>query len=110
MVNVVNISLELGYLDVPEGVLIDIDEIRNYPSSQVVIVTTGSQGEPMSALTRMAKSDHRKVDIAPDDTIIISATPIPGNEKLVSQTIDCLLKLGANVIYDIHRNNHLVIL
>ena len=110
MVNVVNISLELGYLDVPEGVLIDIDEIRNYPSSQVVIVTTGSQGEPMSALTRMAKSDHRKVDIAPDDTIIISATPIPGNEKLVSQTIDCLLKLGANVIYErtsgIHVSGH----
>ncbi len=110
MVNVVNISLELGYLDIPEGVLIDIDEIRNYPSSQVVIVTTGSQGEPMSALTRMAKSDHRKVDIAPDDTIIISATPIPGNEKLVSQTIDCLLKLGANVIYErtsgIHVSGH----
>lgn len=110
MVNVVNISLELGYLDVPEGVLIDIDEIRNYPASQVVIVTTGSQGEPMSALTRMAKSDHRKVDIAPDDTIIISATPIPGNEKLVSQTIDCLLKLGANVIYErtsgIHVSGH----
>lgn len=110
MVNVVNISIELGYLDVPEGVLIDIDEIRNYPSSQVVIVTTGSQGEPMSALTRMAKSDHRKVDIVPDDTIIISATPIPGNEKLVSQTIDCLLKLGANVIYDrsagIHVSGH----
>lgn len=110
MVNVVNISLELGYLDVPEGVLIDIDEIRNYPSSQVVIVTTGSQGEPMSALTRMAKSDHRKVDIAPNDTIIISATPIPGNEKLVSQTIDCLLKLGANVIYErasgIHVSGH----
>ena len=110
MVNVVNISLELGYLDVPEGVLIDIDEIRNYPSSQVVIVTTGSQGEPMSALTRMAKSGHRKVDIAPDDTIIISATPIPGNEKLVSQTIDCLLKLGANVIYErtsgIHVSGH----
>lgn len=110
MVNVVNISLELGYLDIPEGVLIDIDEIRNYPASQVVIVTTGSQGEPMSALTRMAKSDHRKVDIAPDDTIIISATPIPGNEKLVSQTIDCLLKLGANVIYErtsgIHVSGH----
>lgn len=110
MVNVVNISLELGYLDVPEGVLIDIDEIRNYPASQIVIVTTGSQGEPMSALTRMAKSDHRKVDIVPDDTIIISATPIPGNEKLVSQTIDCLLKLGANVIYErtsgIHVSGH----
>lgn len=110
MVNVVNISLELGYLSAPEGVLIDIDEINNYPSSQIVIVTTGSQGEPMSALTRMALSDHRKVSIVPGDTIIISATPIPGNEKLVSRTVDKLLKLGANVIYgrdkEIHVSGH----
>ena len=99
MVNVVNISLELGYLTAPEGVLIDIDEINRYPMSQVVIITTGSQGEPMSALTRMAMSDHRKVSIVPGDTIIISATPIPGNEKLVSRTVDKLMKLGANVVY-----------
>jgi len=110
MINVVTIASELGYLTVPEGVLIDIDEIKNYPASGVVIVTTGSQGEPMSALTRMAMSDHRKVDIAPGDTIIISATPIPGNEKLVSRTVDYLLRQGADVIYEktsgIHVSGH----
>lgn len=110
MVNVVNISLELGYINAPEGMLIDIDEINNYSMSQVVIITTGSQGEPMSALTRMSMSDHRKVGIVPGDTIIISATPIPGNEKLVSKTIDNLLKQGANVIYGrangIHVSGH----
>lgn len=110
MTNVVNIALELGYLTIPEGVLIDIDEINNYPSSQIVIVTTGSQGEPMSALTRMAMSDHRKVEIIPGDTVIISATPIPGNEKLVSRTIDYLFRQGADVIYEktsgIHVSGH----
>ena len=106
MVNVVNISLELGYIHAPEGTLIDIDEIGNYTGSQVVIITTGSQGEPMSALTRMAMSDHRKVNIVPGDTIIISATPIPGNEKLVSRTVDNLLKLGANVIYGRNEGIH----
>ena len=92
MVNVVTISLELGYITAPEGTIIDIDEINNYRPEQIVIVTTGSQGEPMSALTRMAMSDHRKVTIVPDDTVIISATPIPGNEKLVSKTIDNLMR------------------
>lgn len=110
MTNVVNIALELGYLTIPEGVLIDIDEINNYPLSQIVIVTTGSQGEPMSALTRMAMSDHRKVEIIPGDTVIISATPIPGNEKLVSRTIDYLFRQGADVIYEktsgIHVSGH----
>lgn len=106
MVNVVNISLELGYLNIPEGVLIDIDEINNYPASSIVIVTTGSQGEPMSALTRMAMSDHRKVGIVPGDTVIISATPIPGNEKLVSRTIDNLLKQGAEVVYEKEHGVH----
>lgn len=110
MVNVTNIALELGYLTAPEGVLIDIDEINNYPASGVVIMTTGSQGEPMSALTRMAMSDHKKVDIVPGDTIIISATPIPGNEKMVSRTIDYLLRQGADVIYEaasgIHVSGH----
>lgn len=110
MVNVVSISLELGYINAPEGTLIDIDEINNYSMSQVVIITTGSQGEPMSALTRMAMSEHRKVNIVPGDTVIISATPIPGNEKLVSRTIDNLLKQGANVVYGrsegIHVSGH----
>ena len=110
MVNVVNISLDLGYIQVPEGTLIDIDNIGNYPMDQIVIITTGSQGEPMSALTRMSQSDHRKVGIVPGDTVIISATPIPGNEKLVSRTIDNLLKLGANVVYGrengIHVSGH----
>ena len=110
MVNVSNISAELGYLNIPDGVLIDIDEINNYPPSNIVIITTGSQGEPMSALTRMSTSDHRKVGIVPGDTVIISATPSPGNEKLVSRTIDNLLKQGANVIYEktsgIHVSGH----
>ena len=110
MINVVNIALELGYLTIPDGVLIDIDEINNYPPSGIVIITTGSQGEPMSALTRMAMSDHKKVDIVPGDTIIISATPIPGNEKLVSRTIDYLLRQGAEVVYEkasgVHVSGH----
>ena len=110
MVNVVNISLELGYIHAPEGTLIDIDEINNYRMEQVVVITTGSQGEPMSALTRMAMSDHRKVGIVPGDTVIISANPIPGNEKMVVKTIDNLLKLGADVIYGrgegIHVSGH----
>ena len=110
MVNVVNISLELGYIHSPEGTLIDIEDVMNYPANQIVIITTGSQGEPMSALTRMAMSDHRQVDILQGDTVIISATPIPGNEKLVAKTIDNLLRLGANVIYSrndgIHVSGH----
>lgn len=106
MVNVVNISLELGYITAPEGTLVDIDEIHNYRMEQMVIITTGSQGEPMSALTRMSMSDHRKVGIVPGDTVIISATPIPGNEKLVSKTIDNLMKLGANVIYGRNKGIH----
>lgn len=110
MINVVNISIELGYLNVPEGVLIDIDDVKRYPGNQVLILTTGSQGEPMSALTRMAMNDHRKVEIYPGDTVIISATPIPGNEKSVSKTIDSLLRLGANVIHEgsagIHVSGH----
>ena len=100
MVNVVNISLELGYIHAPEGVIIDVEDIMNYPANRIVIITTGSQGEPMSALTRMALSDHRQVDIMQGDTVIISATPIPGNEKLVAKTVDNLLRLGANVIYE----------
>ncbi|MBQ8417815.1 MAG: ribonuclease J [Phascolarctobacterium sp.] len=110
MINVVNIAMELGYLRIPEGVLIDIDDTSNYTASQIVIITTGSQGEPMSALTRMAMNDHKKVGIMPGDTVIISATPIPGNEKLVARTIDHLYKLGADVIYEksngVHVSGH----
>ena len=110
MVNVVNIAMELGYLNIPEGTLIEVNETNNYPPSQVVIMTTGSQGEPMSALTRMAMSDHKQIGIVPGDTVIISATPIPGNEKGVSRTIDHLFKLGAEVIYEkssgIHVSGH----
>ncbi len=110
MVNVVGIAQELGYLKAPAGTLIDIDEAHNYRPEQIVICTTGSQGEPMSALTRMAMSDHKKVDIVPGDTVIISATPIPGNEKLVSRTIDHLYQLGAEVIYEksngVHVSGH----
>ena len=110
MINVVNIAMELGYLNIPEGVLIDIDETNNYSANQIVIITTGSQGEPMSALTRMAMNDHKKVGIMPGDTVIISATPIPGNEKLVSRTIDHLYRLGADVIYEksngVHVSGH----
>ncbi len=106
MVNVVGISMELGYIHAPEGTIIDIDEINRFRPEQVVICTTGSQGEPMSALTRMAMSDHRKVTIVPGDTVIISATPIPGNEKLVTKTIDNLMKLGANVIYGRNQGIH----
>ena len=110
MVNVVQTSIELGYLHAPEGTIIDIEDIRNYPANKIVIITTGSQGEPMSALTRMATSDHRQVDVIPGDTVIISATPIPGNEKLVAKTVDNLLKLGANVVHrreeGIHVSGH----
>ena len=110
MVNVVSIAIELGYLKVPDGVLIDIEESSRYPDSKIVIITTGSQGEPMSALTRMAMSDHKKINIVPTDTVIISATPIPGNEKLVARTVDLLYRLGAEVIYDrsfgVHVSGH----
>ena len=110
MINVVNIAMELGYLNIPDGVLIDIDETSNYTADQIVLITTGSQGEPMSALTRMAMNDHKKVGIMPGDTVIISATPIPGNEKLVSRTINHLYKLGADVIYEksngVHVSGH----
>ncbi len=110
MENIVEISILLGYMKIPEGVLINIDNINKYKPSQVVIITTGSQGEPMSALTRMAYSDHRKVEVTKDDLIIISATPIPGNEKSVSNVINELFKIGAEVIYkqlmDVHVSGH----
>ena len=98
MVNNVQIAIELGYLDVPEGVLIEPDELSRYPDDQILILTTGSQGEPMAGLSRMASNNHRSVSIMPGDTVIISATPIPGNETGVGRTIDNLMRLGANVI------------
>lgn len=110
MVNNVKISNELGYINLPDNILIEMEEINNYPPEKLVIVTTGSQGEPMSALTRMATADHRWVGIMPGDTVIISATPIPGNEKLVSRTIDLLFKQGAVVVYErdagVHVSGH----
>lgn len=110
MENIIEISILLGYMKVPEGVLINLDNIKKYRPNQVVIITTGSQGEPMSALTRMAFSDHRKVEVTKDDLIIISASPIPGNEKSVSNVINELFKIGAEVIYkslmDVHVSGH----
>ena len=98
MVNNVQIAIELGYLDVPEGVLIEPDELNRYPDDPILILTTGSQGEPMAGLSRMASNNHRSVSIMPGDTVIISATPIPGHETGVGRTIDNLMRLGANVI------------
>ena len=83
-----NVAGELGYVNVPEGLIIDLDLLNRYPKEKVVLVTTGSQGEPMSALSRMAYSEHRKVEVGPDDFIIISANPIPGNEKTVGSVIN----------------------
>lgn len=110
MVNVVSVSTDLGYLDIPEGILIDINDIKNYNDSELVIITTGSQGESMSALSRMAASEHKKLDVQEGDLVIISAHPIPGNEKLVSRVINQLFERGAEVIYealaDIHVSGH----
>ena len=110
MNNVVTVASELGYLNLPENVLIDVSDINSYPPEKVVLVTTGSQGEPMSALHRIAFSDHRQIEIISGDMIIISATPIPGNEKLVGKVINELIKRGANVVYekmyDVHVSGH----
>ncbi len=110
MINIITTAVELGYIECPENIFIDIDMIGSYTDDQLVIITTGSQGEPMSALTRMAAGDHRKVKITPNDLIIISATPIPGNEKYVSKVIDDLMQLGAEVVYsalaDVHVSGH----
>ena len=99
MENIVQVAIELGYIKIEKENLVSIDQINKYNNNQIVIITTGSQGEPMSALARMATSEHRKVNIVPGDTIIISATPIPGNEKLVSRVVDQLFKKGAEVVY-----------
>jgi len=110
MENIVQVAAELGYLTFEDEVLIPVDQISKYPNEKVVIITTGSQGEPMSALARMAASEHRKINVVPGDTVIISATPIPGNEKLVSKVVNQLFKKGAEVIYDsiekIHVSGH----
>ena len=110
MINMINTARELDYIKVPDNVFIDIDMIKNYTDDQLVIITTGSQGEPMSALTRMASGEHRKVQITPNDLVIISANPIPGNEKLVSKVIDDLMQIGAEVVYsalaDVHVSGH----
>jgi len=110
MENILVVAKELGYVTEESTTFISIDEINKYPNEKIVIITTGSQGEPMSALSRMAASEHRKVNIIPGDMVVISATPIPGNEKGVSKVINSLFKLGANVIYesleDIHVSGH----
>jgi len=110
MVNAVKTATELGYLDVPDGLIIDVSMMKHYTPNQLVIITTGSQGEPMAALSRMAAGDHRQIDIVPGDKVIISASPIPGNEKLISRTINDLMKLGAEVLYeglmDVHVSGH----
>ena len=107
MVNIINTATELGYLEVPEGTLIDIEEMKSYTDEQLVLITTGSQGESMAALSRMAASIHKKVTIKPGDTIIFSSSPIPGNEKAVTKVINELSMLGANVIFhDTHVSGH----
>ena len=110
MVNVIETARKFGYIKVPDNVFIDIDEIKSYTDDRLVIITTGSQGETMSALKRMAEGEHRKVEITENDLIIISASPIPGNENSVSKVIDDLMKKGAEVIYnaleDIHVSGH----
>lgn len=110
MVNAVKVSQELGYLTAPEGALVNVNDLKNFKDSEIVIITTGSQGEPMSALTRMANNDHKKVQIREGDLVIISANPIPGNEKTVSKVINMLYEKGANVLYDaltqVHVSGH----
>ena len=110
MVNVINTAIELGYLKLPKDILIDIEDIDKYKNEEIVLITTGSQGEPMSALTRMAMNDHKKVSITAHDFIIISATPIPGNEKYVTKVVNELMKCGAEVVYEkmyeVHVSGH----
>ncbi|WP_017727374.1 ribonuclease J, partial [Halalkalibacterium ligniniphilum] len=109
MVRVITIAKKLGYLEAPDDLFIEIDEVSKYGDHQVAIITTGSQGEPMSALTRMAKGAHRQITISASDTVIIAATPIPGNEKSVSAIIDMLHRIGANVVFGssrVHASGH----
>ena len=110
MVNVAKIAAQLGYLKIPEGKLITTDDLDRYPDDQITVITTGSQGEPMSGLSRMAFAEHRKLEVRESDMIIISANPIPGNEKSVSRVINQLIRIGANVIYEslaeVHVSGH----
>ena len=110
MENVSEVAIALGYLFIPEETIINLDEVKNYPNEKVTIITTGSQGESMAALTRIAASTHKHIQIQEGDTVIISATPIPGNEKAVSNVVNDLIEKGANVIYkaieDIHVSGH----
>lgn len=110
MINAVNVSSELGYLNVPDGTLINVNDLKSYKDNEIVIITTGSQGEPMSALTRMANNDHKKIQIKAGDLVVISANPIPGNEKTVSRVINMLYEKGATVLYDaltqVHVSGH----
>lgn len=110
MVNMVTVANELGYMNIQEGTLIDINDMGKYDGNQLVLITTGSQGEPMSALTRIAYSEHRKIELMPDDLVIISATPIPGNENAVSRIINKIIEKGTEVIYeslaDVHVSGH----
>ena len=107
MVNIISVASELGYLRIPENTLIDIDQVKNYPDDKVVLITTGSQGESMAALSRMAANIHKKITIKPNDTIIFSSNPIPGNEKAVSKVINELSMKGAKVIFqDVHVSGH----
>ena len=110
MIKVIDVAIEMGYIDVPKNVFIDIDMIKNYTDEQLVIITTGSQGEPMSALTRMANGEHKKVTLTANDLVIISANPIPGNEKYIAKVIDELMQIGVEVVYsslaDVHVSGH----
>ena len=106
----VPMAIDLGYLYVPDGVLVDKNDIDNYPHDEMVIICTGSQGEPFAALTRIANDDHRQIKLVPEDTVVLSSTPVPGNEELVNRTINRLFRRGANVIYEklmpIHVSGH----
>lgn len=107
MVNIISTAIDLGYINIPENTLISVDELKNYPDEKTVLITTGSQGESMAALSRMANGIHKKVQIKPNDTIIFSSHPIPGNEKSVSRVLNELYQKGANVIYqDVHVSGH----
>ena len=107
MVNIITTASELGYINIPDGLLIEIEQIKNYPPEKIVLITTGSQGEAMAALSRMAANVHKKVSIVPGDTVILSSTPIPGNEKNVSKVINDLSRMGAKVIFqDTHVSGH----
>ena len=107
MINIIATASELGYINIPDGIMIDIEHMKNYTDDQIVLITTGSQGEAMAALPRMAASIHKKISIKPGDTVIFSSTPIPGNEKSVSKVVNELMHLGAHVIVqDTHVSGH----